>query len=190
MTIVDDAVLILKKIETLQGHELSAIVHSQSSFEEHLLGTYRLLSAWGESHDVCVAGLCHSVYGTEIFQSQFVTLAQRDEIREIIGLTAERLAYLFCVMSRPTLYDNLKTTKKQPQIFNLETRQFQNISPLEFSQLLTISVANIIEQRPRLPLNQQNAWQAEILESRSFVSPAVRRAIIENYRSLDPESHL
>jgi hypothetical protein len=75
--------------------------HSGRMLYDHLVGTHDLLQAWGNSEDVCNAGLFHSIYGTRRFRHQSWPLTDRDTIRELIGKRAEELAYSFCTADRP-----------------------------------------------------------------------------------------
>ena len=61
----------------------------------------------GAAVRTCLAGLYHSVYGTEKFRKQTVPLEARDAVRGAIGRQAEEIAYLYCALSRESLYRNL-----------------------------------------------------------------------------------
>ena len=41
------------------------VPHVAKTLFEHLQGTYELLREWGNPPDVCHAGLCHALYGTD-----------------------------------------------------------------------------------------------------------------------------
>ena len=43
-------------------------MHAGVKFLEHLQGVQRVLESWGEPNAVSLAGLFHSIYGTELFQ--------------------------------------------------------------------------------------------------------------------------
>ena len=76
--------------------------HTHGSLREHLRGTYALLAGWGASEETCLAGLFHSIYGTEKFKTTTIPLDQRDNVRHRIGDEAERLVYLDAVLdARP-----------------------------------------------------------------------------------------
>ena len=53
--------------------------------------------------DLSLAGLFHSIYGTEGFSAFTVSLAKRPEIRNLIGERAELICYVNCVMDRASL---------------------------------------------------------------------------------------
>lgn len=67
---------------------------------EHLIATYQLLARWRHQQPVALAGLMHSVYGTDAFETACLAPSQREPVRAIVGEEAERLAYLFSAMER------------------------------------------------------------------------------------------
>jgi len=77
------------------------------ALDAHLTGVRRVLHAWGAGDDVCDAGLFHSIYGTEGFQGFCISFDRRDEVRALIGERAERLAYVFCVVDRLSVDNDL-----------------------------------------------------------------------------------
>jgi hypothetical protein len=69
---------------------------------EHLIATFEILADWNAPEDVTLAGLFHSVYGTEAFDhpSLLPDGLSRLRVRNAIGAAAERLAYIFCALDR------------------------------------------------------------------------------------------
>ena len=76
------------------------VAHSTKSYLAHAIGVYNDLKEWGCSEEIARVGLFHSIYGTELFQGFTLPLDKRDEIRELIGERAERIAWLNCAMDR------------------------------------------------------------------------------------------
>ena len=71
--------------------------HSGRMLYDHLAGTHALLEAWGNSEDICNAGLFHSIYGTRRFRHQSWPLTDRETIREADRRSAPRCwPTLFC----------------------------------------------------------------------------------------------
>ena len=62
-----------------------SVPHTDTVFLAHLVGVYNALRDWNASTAVCRAGMFHSIYGTEMFQTFALPLEQRDEVRELIG---------------------------------------------------------------------------------------------------------
>jgi hypothetical protein len=121
------------------------IVHRGArSLLDHLVGTEAILSAWSQPRDICLGGLFHSVYGNDVFRRQLVEPGRRSEMRARIGVVAERLAYLFHVLSRPSLFAELGSAGRIPSrsvVLDGET-----VTPDEMAALLVIHMANLAEQ--------------------------------------------
>ena len=65
--------------------------------------------------EVCLAGLFHSIYGTEGFQGLILGLEQRADVAEIIGERAERCVFFNCVMDRDSL-DDMVADHEAPRV--------------------------------------------------------------------------
>lgn len=98
--------------------------HSGRTLYEHLKGVHDLLRDWDNPRHVCLAGLFHSIYGTNTFKH--VSLRDRGELVKKIGLRAETLVHLFSTADRP--------------FFNtVDDKSFRR-------ELLEIEAANLFEQ--------------------------------------------
>ena len=96
------------KLAFLNGEGADAVAHTgNGKFDAHLLGVRRVLRAWGAGDDVCDAGLFHSIYGTEGFQGFCLPYERRDDVRALIGARAEQLVYIFCVVDRLSVDNDL-----------------------------------------------------------------------------------
>ncbi len=124
------------------------IDHPRGTLSEHLRGTYDVLVGWGCERDVCLAGLSHSVYGTDIFETVTVAPDARDKVVEAIGADAERLAYLYCALARESLYDNLSSGGPPYGVRSRHDGAELLLSRDEYAGLLTIDLANRLEQLP------------------------------------------
>lgn len=98
--------------------------HSGRVLYQHLKGTHDLLRDWDQPEDVCLAGLFHSIYGTDLFKHQ--SLKDRGRLVEMIGVKAELLVHLF-------------STKKRPLFEDVEDEDIRK-------QLMEIEAANLVEQ--------------------------------------------
>jgi len=118
--------------------------HSGRTLLEHLTGTYDLLESWGNSHEVCVAGLFHSIYGTQYYTVQSTSLADRQRIAEVIGSRAEELAFLFCTTDRMSFVT--QAAAPAPKLVVTKTGQPVPVSQDVLGELIEIEAANRIEQ--------------------------------------------
>src|SRR5262245_18723471 len=125
----------------LEHYGTATAPHIGGSLRDHLIGTFELLKSWGNDEAVCLAGLFHSIYGTEIYTRESAPLGERDAIRRAIGDRAEELAYLFCVCDR----DHLMSNVHQAEPFTIRDRLNNRELSLDrdlLAALLEISLAN------------------------------------------------
>jgi hypothetical protein len=169
-----------RQIEFLRARGGDSVGHSLSSLLEHLVETRELLEAWGASPAVCTAGLFHSVYGTESFQHVTVDGADRDTVRSIIGHDAERLVYLFSVMTG----ESFDAAIHDGPIHRLERRDGSGPIDVEhpvFVELCNLSAANWMEQRPRLGEPYADLGRDRYGAMLPLVLPAARAALEAAY---------
>jgi len=88
----------------LRSRSAEKIAHRNGHLLDHLVGTYALLREWGDGSELCMAGLCHAVYGTDGFAGALVDLGDRDQVRRMIGVDAERIVYFYASCDRAHLY--------------------------------------------------------------------------------------
>ncbi len=139
----------------LQRHEADKTKHSGRSLLEHLIKTYDILKAAGQSEDVCNAGLFHSVYGTSQFKTKTLTFDDRDIVRGLIGDHSENVAYLFCRLNRPEAFrmyvekynDAALDSLSLPLYGGGEIRLSEHNLQKCLFELLTIEAANLLEQQ-------------------------------------------
>ena len=91
----------------LSSYDTGEIAHFNGDFFSHLRRTADLLSKWGNTEYVCLAGLCHAVYGTQGFQQGILQPDERHLLQEVIGLDAEGVAYFYCSCDRSCLYPTI-----------------------------------------------------------------------------------
>lgn len=126
--------------------------HSGRSFLEHLVGTHNLLRQWGNPEHVCLAGLFHSIYGTDRFKYSLLLPNElsRQKLRQLIGTRAEQLAFHFCSFCREDLF-----SLRIDEMLKEGTAVLMGGSQ-EHMDLLEIEVANFLEQRLYLVKNGQH----------------------------------
>jgi hypothetical protein len=131
------------RLELLKALGFATLQHdSHVPFLSHLLGTRRLLAAWGERPALCDAGLFHSVYGTEYFEPD--RMPTRKDVIAIIGAEAERIAWLWCAIRRDTI---------DVSACAVRLRAGEVVEPLtssEVGDLATLWAADTVEQVARM----------------------------------------
>jgi hypothetical protein len=80
--------------------------HSSRSLLDHLLGTYDILRSWKCEESVCIAGGLHSIYGTNVFKKDSLSISARPILRNFFSEEAEELAWRFGSVDRPRAIEN------------------------------------------------------------------------------------
>lgn len=130
-------------VDFLKAHHAADTGHSGRTLLQHLEGTERILKDWKMPLHMQLAGLCHSVYGTNIFTVKTMTEEERVVLIAAIGRQAERLAYLFCMTNRPEAFFTALSTGT---VRHRLTQEILQVSKMELWELLIIEAANHIEQ--------------------------------------------
>lgn len=119
----------IKAIEFIKKRT-KMIDHSGSTLYQHLYKTFCILKSQNQSEDVCLAGLYHSVYGTDYFDANLNI--KKEDVIKYIGEYSESLVSEFCTNDRDNniLHSNKYKLSKQ-------------------LDLLRILYANLIEQEYR-----------------------------------------
>lgn len=151
--------------------------HQGGTLYDHLVGTGRILEAWGRPPDVCVAGLFHSVYGTQSYQLQVVGPTDRARVRACIGERAERLVHLFSVVDRRAFF--LKLADPAPRIHDRVGDREVSVSHQDLVALVEIELANRLELVPRVRLGPQ-----ELAELRVHADTARDDISLETFESI------
>lgn len=143
-----DAVAQLKLLQ------VDALAHrGDGNLLDHLQGTYALLKKWDNPESICLAGLFHSIYGTQTFTTSSMDISARKQVADIISPMAEILAYRFCIQDQWYFLANLKTQLQAASghhIRNRFTKEKIDLTPVEFMQLMELFVANELEQIPHM----------------------------------------
>ena len=150
-------------IALLRSVQCEAIGHSRGALLDHLIGTYELLKEWGAAESVCLAGLFHSVYGTETFRGGKDALLPRNIVRSAIGAEAERLAWLFGMKTNRSFWKAVRgLSNGGPQeggphaLEHRVTGERILSSREELVSLISMVMANAIEQGARYALPDQS----------------------------------
>ena len=120
------------------------VEHSGYTLMDHLEGVHRILTLAKCPEHVCAAGLYHSAYGTKVMHVVTIDHARRDEVKSRIGEPAERLAWAFCNLERPSLLESALATN---ELSFLKGWCPDNERDVFFKELVQIEIANLIEQK-------------------------------------------
>jgi hypothetical protein len=170
-------------IAFLQSRSAGQVEHVAQTLFEHLQGTCRLLQEWGNPAEVCHAGLCHAVYGTDGFPVTLLDVhTERPALAAVIGADAEALVYFYASCDRSFLYPRLGTS--DPLLFRdrFTGATFAPGQPM-FERFMELTFANeldIFRHDPVLVEQHQATWGVRFECSGRYVS----RAAFECFRGV------
>lgn len=171
----------LKYIQFLESHGAAEIEHSSEDFLSHLKGVMDILKSWKAPEYLCLAGLFHSVYGTEVFQDSLIPKDLRPKVQSLIGEEAEEIVYLFGIMSRR---DFLLLLNKEGD-FHIRSRfdkKKTSLNSKKLEDLCNLYVANRLEQHPRWPEEYKYSEFEEMKLIRKFIYEKAANALSMEYR--------
>lgn len=165
-------------IDFLRQAEAHRLSHGHGkALLDHLVGTSVILRRWLQPRWLQDAGALHSIYSTDVYQQQLVPLSQRDAVQRVAGERAERLAYLFCVLSRRHFFQALSSREgvsEQRMAVHRHASALGDLESLtsdEVSQLLLLYMANEAEQA-QTPSGEPADWLAWVSWMGSKLSPS------------------
>jgi hypothetical protein len=150
MKTVEDP-LLQKLVSFLNQLGTETIKHSgDKNYLGHLIAVHRDLLRWGSDLDVARAGLFHSIYGTEIFQSFKLPVSQRSELQELIGARAEKIAFLNCYMDRQLMDQRIINQTTNYEVVNRENGETYHLSRGDWDDLIRLHLCDWMEQLERM----------------------------------------
>ncbi len=155
----------------LLAHGAGNTAHSGHTLWQHLVGVHNILQTSKFPEYLCLAGLFHSVYGTQVFKKVTVDKSQRVQVQALLGEQAENLVMAFCELPRPKLFETTLQQGIDPLadwMLQLDT----NYDKQQFlADLLALECANLAEQRTlhAFPKLAQHAQAIGILDHEGFL---------------------
>ncbi|MFT5683259.1 MAG: hypothetical protein ACI8RZ_004190 [Myxococcota bacterium] len=145
----------------------------------HLQGVRTLLAQYGARPALCDAGLFHSVYGTESYTHQTIPDDLRPQVVALLGGEAERIARLFGVMEKESFYALLEAG--EGVVTHRQTGASVAVSRADVCDLSDLTVANWLEQRPRVEAKHKRIREDEFRRMLPCLMPGSRSAIVAAY---------
>jgi hypothetical protein len=192
--LLKDSPFLSPLLEILSERGASRYEHAgDRTLKDHLIGTWKILSAWNQSDELCLAGLFHSCYSTDAFPYPLFDLSERADLQRLLGRNAEERAFLFCCIDRRDLLRQLTKTKiiKSEGVdgLNFRTGERKRLPRRIVADLLVIEMANAAEQT-----SDEDGWPGEWVAQVSQLGKLIREIVHpvpqifdSCTQSLDPE---
>jgi len=154
----------------------------------HLEATYELLASWEAPEPIALAGLFHSVYGTDAFEHACLLLEERAQVRAVIGKEAERLAYLFCALDRDEFFADVGSSRLVSRfgdgVIDVSDGETRAICEILLANEIDLAIAKKGADRPDKIEKKVGAVYALI---KDYVSPAAAACYRLATATKDPE---
>lgn len=133
-------------IDFLKQNNAASNGHSGRNLIDHLVGTADLLAQWNCDMDVVLAGLCHSVYGTDSYHTVTIDHSRRDEIRALIGERAERLAWEFGNRKNPRIVSFLQNNEIDLIVIECANLIEQQVDPSQLAAATVVQLPDNVQR--------------------------------------------
>ena len=120
--------------------------HSGRNLMDHLVGTAELLMEWGCDRDVVLAGLCHSIYGTDSYHTVTIDPLKREEVRALIGEKAEELSWKFGRRMNPRLTSFIHNKEIELVVIECANLIEQKVEPYHLAAVLVVDVPSTVRE--------------------------------------------
>src|SRR5579863_3845619 len=90
-------------IDILRARGAHVVPYARWSLLKHLVGMQQILRCWKQPVYLQLAGLVQGVYSTDKDNHRAFTQEERRIVKDAVGDSAERLAYLFNIVPRTAL---------------------------------------------------------------------------------------
>lgn len=179
---------VFQKLQELGAGEFA---HVDGPLIDHLSGTRDLLQSWGANDVLCKAGLYHAAYGTAGYSNQLVALAQREQIKALIGAEAEELVYAYCACDRNFFWPQIGV--KRPPVFrDRYTGETNNVDDDWLKNFCELTVANELEIARRdseFKKNSGPVFRELFARMKPYLSNPAYQSFAETYRVSQAPHH-
>lgn len=161
---------------------VSNIDHTNGKFLPHLKGLSEYLERYNRPFPTVIAGLFHSIYGTETFNGFSLPLERREEVREVIGIEAEALVYTYCRMSQASF--DMSVIEGKPCLRDRDTQEIIATTPKQFTELQWMMLLDTLEVDARVSKEEQWTSRINFWRTMSYhLDASASKAINEVYGS-------
>jgi hypothetical protein len=157
----------------LRDRGTEAIDHPGGTLYAHLCRVHDRLAALGADLDLRLAGLTHAAYGTDGFPVSVLDVAERSELRALIGERAEQLVYRYGGCDRGRTWRARATSET---IWSRFTEHADSPTPADLRAFVDLSIVNeldVHEQSTEIAAKYGEYFRSVFAGWSAIASPAV-----------------
>ncbi|MDG4801005.1 DUF6817 domain-containing protein [Micromonospora sp. WMMD980] len=157
----------------LRDRGAESIDHPGGTLYPHLCRVRHRLAELGQAPDVQLAGLAHAAYGTDGFDVALLDHTDRGPLRDLIGVDAEDLVYLYGSCDRKRSWQQLATTGT---VYDRFTGRVVSVGADRLTPLVDLSIVNELDVVEHLA-SVSDAHVAYLRKLFAVWSPAASAAV-------------
>jgi len=160
-------------LDWLRDRGAESIPHAGGSLYEHLGRVFDRLAGHGASSAECLAALTHAAYGTDGFPVALLDVADRRQLRDLIGADAEQMVYRYGGCDRGRTWRALAATGL---IWSRFTGHSESPTPQALRAFADLSIVNeldVYERSPEIAAKAGDYFRAVFPTWAPLASPAV-----------------
>ncbi|MEV6306361.1 DUF6817 domain-containing protein [Actinoplanes sp. NPDC051861] len=136
--------------EWLRQCGTETVRHPGGTLFAHLCRVQERLAGFGHDEDVQAAGLTHAAYSTDGFDLALVFWQDRDRLRDLIGVPAEELVYLYGACDRDRTWERLAETRQVTNRFTGDVHKLTDAQLTPFVDLSIVNELDVFDQTPEI----------------------------------------
>jgi hypothetical protein len=157
----------------LRERGAESVPHAGGSLYEHLGRVSERLAGHGAGADERLAALTHAAYGTDGFQLTLLDVADRAELRRLIGAPAEEMVYRYGGCDRDRTWRPLPATGLIRSRFTGHTESPTPAGLRAFVDLSIVNELDVFERSPEIAARAGDYFRDVFASWAPLASPAV-----------------
>lgn len=159
--------------EWLLARGADTIEHAGGSLYAHLGRVHDRLAELGADTDVRLAALTHAVYGTDGFELTLLDVADRAELRRLVGAHAEEQVYRYGGCDRGRTWRALGKTRQIRSRFTGHVESPSAADLRAFADLCIVNELDVAEHDPAVAEKYGDYFRGVFAGWAGIASPAV-----------------
>jgi hypothetical protein len=160
-------------LDWLRDRGAESIPHAGGSLYEHLGRVFDRLAGHGASSAECLAALTHAAYGTDGFPVVLLDVADRRQLRDLIGADAEQMVYRYGGCDRGRTWRALPATGLIWSRFTGHSEAPLPAALRAFADLSIVNELDVYERSPEIAAKAGDYFRAVFPTWAPLASPAV-----------------
>jgi hypothetical protein len=165
-------------LDLLRSLGAAGIAHPGGDLLAHLRRVHDIAVEWECSPRTQLAALCHAAYGTDGFPHALLPRTERSRLREVIGIDAESLVYVYGACDRGASYPHIAADGK-PRVRDRFSGADAVLDGDDLPDFAALTIANELDVARFASLNgdMRSGIRSLVRKFAAYAPGAARRAL-------------